>query len=81
MGSSCTCIKESNENEVETFGFHGARLQLIIKIQKVWRGHLTRKQLRITKSAKKNMSSLNQKKNNQGIYRDNGYNNEDNQYN
>jgi hypothetical protein len=42
MGNACTCIKDANENEVETFGFKGAKLQMIIKIQKNWRGYLAR---------------------------------------
>ena len=44
MGNSCTCIKDGPDvNEVETFGFKGAKLHMIIIIQKNWRGHQARK--------------------------------------
>jgi len=46
MGNACTCIKDANENEVETFGFKGAKLHMIIKIQNNWRGYLARKTLK-----------------------------------
>lgn len=62
MGNSCTCIKKSNENELETFEFHGARLGLIIKIQSIWRGYSTRKQIKTTKGRGKSMGALNSKK-------------------
>ena len=58
MGNSCTCIKDANESEVETFNFKGAKLEMIIKIQKTWRGFKARKALRDMKTIKK-MGQLN----------------------
>jgi hypothetical protein len=46
MGNSCTCIKDQNENEVETFGFKGAKLHSIIKVQTAFRGFLAKKKLK-----------------------------------
>jgi hypothetical protein len=59
MGSSCTCIKKANENELETFGFSSAKLAMIIKIQKTWKGYITRKKMRAWRSGKRNMRDLN----------------------
>ena len=42
MGNSCTCIKDANENEVETFGLKGAKMNMVIKIQSAWRGKMAR---------------------------------------
>ncbi len=58
MGNSCTCIKDANENEVETFNFKGAKLQMFIKIQKTWRGHKARKAVKKMKTMKR-MGNLN----------------------
>jgi hypothetical protein len=58
MGSSCTCIKKANENEIETLGLKGAKLASIIKIQKIWRGFITRKKMKHSRKTR-NMQGLN----------------------
>ena len=61
MGNSCACIKDANENEIETFGFKGAKLGMIVKIQTNWRGYLARKKLRSLQKFK-SMNTLNNAK-------------------
>lgn len=45
MGNSCTCIKDANESEFETYKFKGDKMAMIIKIQSAMRGYMARKQL------------------------------------
>ena len=46
MGNSCTCIKDSKENEIETIGFATQKTNEVIKIQSTFRGYQARKQLK-----------------------------------
>jgi hypothetical protein len=42
MGTACTCIKDANENEIETFTKKGNQSEMALRIQTNWRGKLAR---------------------------------------
>ena len=52
MGNSCACIKDANQNEVESIVNHTDKISVVIKIQKAIRGFLARKRYHSMKQQK-----------------------------
>ncbi len=46
MGNSCTCIKDTNQNEVETFDIKEIKVDKVVLIQKNWKGAMARQELK-----------------------------------